>query len=740
MLPGLHDVHMHPMEASSTIGGSCVLDNEETNPESFVAALQACNLSPNSNGWIFASGHSIFTFFDPMPALTRYPYEILDQIYPNDPAVVFEETSHSVWVNSKAMTALGITSATVDPRGGHIVKDANNSNKPTGILLDNAGDTALAAALASNATTDAQNKAGLIDFGLPLLAKNGITSICEGRTYWKRGYQSIWQSIKNENKLTSRVVLAPWAYPDDDVNALITNLQGLYDEGDDMLRATQIKVYSDGIVINGTAAFHEPYIYSWDLPFSSGLFYNDQSRLTTLITALEQTGFDFNIHVIGDKGATDALNAIEAARNTNGNIGARHRLTHLEFVKSSDFPRFAALDVSADVQVAGAFANPSNWSANDFLVGAARTDSIIPIKALEEANARMVLSSDWDVSSVNPFVGMANAVMRAPQQISSVEAALQAYTINAAYVMRQEEKAGSLEVGKWADLIVVDRDIFTIPSNQIANTEVLMTYVGGEEVYRKSPPCQEDITITDDVVNGIYTGKQISISNNTIENGDASFIASNGISVDATTNINGVSRFIIEPCSQMMQKSANAELPALLTFEGLAQEGNIRLYWKYKEEVENLDLVIERSSNNKYYRSIATIHEASVYDEVGYVDQHPNEENYYRLKLTCKKGDVSYSESIFVRSEEKATFSANLSDHTTLYMSLLQISGGKKNKVHIDIFDANGNKRSSLKVKHKSSVSEHILNFRTFPEGVYKVRVRSRRNDFDKTLTLFISR
>lgn len=482
MLPGFHDVHMHPLEAGSPIGGGCLLDGLQENPNSLKTALQNCNLSPNANGWIMAFGHSIFAML-PLDKNSRYPKAYLDDLYPNRPAVIMEETSHSVWINSKALEVLNITASTPDPDGGHILKDANNGNEPMGILMDNAGDVALAAALVPNAAIDAKNKAGLVEYSLPLLAKNGITSIVEARTYWKRNYHQIWQSIKADGDLTCRVMLNPWLYPDDSDADLLTNLEALYDEGDDLLKSSQIKVYSDGIVINATAALHEPYTYSWDLPFNKGLTYFNESRLTTMITALEKIGYDFHIHAIGDRGVTNALDAIENARMTNGDMDARHRITHLEFVKATDYPRFQGLNVTADMQVTGDFTQPNNWSENNFLVGANRTNTIIPLKSLFEANARVTLSSDWDVSSVNPFVGIQNALTRSPQNLASVEDAIKAYTINGAYVMRQEDKTGSLVVGKFADFIIVDKDIFSIAATQIKNTKVEKTYLAGEKIY-----------------------------------------------------------------------------------------------------------------------------------------------------------------------------------------------------------------------------------------------------------------
>lgn len=478
VLPGFHDVHAHPLEAGSPIGGGCILDGQETDPENLGVELNACNPQANSNGWIFASGHSIYTLLDAL----RPPYEILDDYFPNTPVCVMEETSHSVWVNSKALQMAGIDVNTPDPVGGHILRE--NNGDPNGILMDNAGDAVLSLALASSPVVDTANYNGLINYGLPQLASNGITSVCEGRTYWKRNFHHIWNRIKDEGKLTARVVLGLWAYPDDADASLLPALQGLYDAGDDMLRATQIKVYSDGITINATAAFHDPYNDNLGLPFNTGLNYFTAARLQTFITTLEQIGFDFHIHAIGDRGITESLNAISGAQTANGALGARHRITHLEVVRSTDILRFAQLGVIADMQVAGDFTQPAHWQDNAALIGATRSDNLVPLKSIFDAGAHVTLSSDWDVSDLNPFVGIQNALTRSPQNLPSVADAVKAYTIKGAYVMRQEDRTGSIEAGKYADIIFADQDIFTIPTSQISNTKVCLTLLAGEEVHR----------------------------------------------------------------------------------------------------------------------------------------------------------------------------------------------------------------------------------------------------------------
>ena len=493
ILPGMHDVHIHALESSSDNGASCILNSQETNPENYKAVLQNCNAQVNTNGWIMGWGHSIYTLLN----ATRKPRLILDEVFPTTPVLIMEETSHSFWINTAGLNAIGFTMTTPDPVGGHILKGKWGDGTPDGILLDNAGDKARELAMATNTTFQNNNYDGLVNYGLPLLAKNGITSLVDGRTYWKENFIETWQQIKTDNKLTCRVGLCPWVYPEENDATQIPKLQSLYDVGDDLLKIRQIKLYSDGITINATAALHEPYNDNLGFPFNKGLNYIDETRMTTLIKTLEQTGYDFFIHAIGDRGITESLNAIEAARTANGDLGRRHRLTHLEIMKPTDYPRFAALKVLADVQVTGDFTNPNHWHDNDQLIGAERSNNLVPLKSLHNEGATITLSSDWNVSSLSPFVGIQNSLTRAPQELPDVATAIKAYTINGAFTMRQETVTGSLELGKYADLIMVDRDLFTIPTNQIKHTKVIFTWLAGNEVYKDQALSVGEVTVHD---------------------------------------------------------------------------------------------------------------------------------------------------------------------------------------------------------------------------------------------------
>ena len=475
IMPGIHDVHMHPLEAS-TNNFQFILNENKTNPESYINDVIAANNSNSGTGWLLGWGHYLETIL----SATRPPREILDDAVSDRPVAVMEQTSHSVWCNSKALELMGIDASSLNPTGGIIMKDANG--EPNGILIDNAGNLLLDLALTPTSASAQNDYNGLVDFGLPELAKHGITSVCDARTYWKRNHQDTWIRLAEEGKLTARFNLGLWAYPTEDDAAQIAMLKSLYqNNSNSLLKINQVKLYADGIIHNTTSAMHGDFLVNYfGGTTNNGLNYFTEQRIGEYIAALEATGFDFHIHTIGNRGVNEALNAIE----NNGTSAGRHRLTHVEFVDASDYSRFAALNVTADAQVAGDFTKPEHWHDNDYLVGASVADNIIPLKSLKAANTRITLSSDWDVSEMNPFIGLENAVTRSPQELTLKEA-VKAYTINAAYVMRQEDKVGSLEVGKEADFIILDRDIFDISTGQISKTKVLETYLQGRRVYQR---------------------------------------------------------------------------------------------------------------------------------------------------------------------------------------------------------------------------------------------------------------
>jgi predicted amidohydrolase YtcJ len=479
VMPGIEDSHMHPLEAGSDVV-SCILNDEES-INAQLPTIKACK-DDDSTGtdWILGWGHSLHALLD--ATKTKTPVQILDELIPDRPIAIMESTSHSIWVNSAALELAKIDKNTPNPQGGAILKDADG--EPNGILLDTAGDLVIDLAFKPTPELKKANYAGLLK-SLKQVAQNGITSMVEARLYWKRDYLEAYDQAEREGKLTARTNISVWAYPTMNDAEQLKAIKGMYrDNPNSLVRVNQIKIYDDGILHNTTAALLSPYKTTLNGVGSNvGLSYFTQERLTRYVTELEKVGYDMHIHTIGDRGVRESLNAIEAAQNTNNSSQTRHRLTHVEMVSPSDIPRFAKLGVIADFQVAGDFALPANYAEVEPLIGE-RAYSMLPVRSIYDTGATVTLSSDWDVSTLNPFVGMQHALQLGKQSLPNLDAVIDAYTINAAYLMRQDTRTGSLEVGKLGDVIVLDQNIFNVPVANIGKTKVLLTLLGGKSVYR----------------------------------------------------------------------------------------------------------------------------------------------------------------------------------------------------------------------------------------------------------------
>ena len=390
LMPGFHDVHMHPIESASE-NTQFAISVEETNPENFIQSIKSASQANPGTGWLIGYGHSIFTLLES----ARSPLAIIDEAVSDRPVIIMEQTSHSMWVNSAALALAGFTKDTPHPTGGRILRD-ENTGELNGILIDNAGNIVMDIAMAPTTQSLKNDYDGLIEYTLPELAKHGITSISDARSFWKRDDHTTWLKAQKNDALTARVSVGLWAYPTADDATQLASLKALYtNDADSLLKFNQIKLYSDGIIINATSAMLAKYnIDLIGLPENKGLNYFSQQRIEQYITALEPTGFDFHMHAIGDRGIREALNAVENSATTKG----RHRITHVEIIAPADIPRFAQLNVTADAQVAGNFTNPEHWHENDELIGAVRSDNAVPIKSLDAAGARVTLSSDWNVA------------------------------------------------------------------------------------------------------------------------------------------------------------------------------------------------------------------------------------------------------------------------------------------------------------------------------------------------------
>ncbi|EOO28262.1 hypothetical protein ICM_02729 [Bacillus cereus BAG1X2-3] len=346
ILPGFVDNHNHIFEAKSPAAGNCSVSSDASLQKQR-SYLKACKKGVKDGEWISGTGFSLEELLKDMDEKSEQqtPLQVLDELFPNNPVLIMERTSHSVWVNSKALELAGINKDTKDPQGGRIIRDSE-TGEPFGILYDTAGDIVMEKAWNSQPNLFEKNYEGLLD-GLDEVAKNGITTVGDGRLYWKRGWLDVWNKVNDEKKLTTRVVLRPWVYPNLNETEQMEYFQKIKrDDLSSRMLINQVKMYSDGISINSTAKTLEKYKFEWFKGTPYGLNYIPEEKMKWWLTELNKIGYGALIHTIGDGGVRESLNAIEAAKKE----GAKqpYTLTHVEMVEDSDIDRFAKLGISAD--------------------------------------------------------------------------------------------------------------------------------------------------------------------------------------------------------------------------------------------------------------------------------------------------------------------------------------------------------------------------------------------------------
>lgn len=507
-MPGFHDAHIHPMEGVSlgSFMGCDLIPIMQANPdpETWVEPLKKCNEIIFPHDWVLGGGHDNSVLM----ALDRHPKALLDEAFPDKPAAFMEKSSHSMWVNSLALSRLEINSESEHPQGGKIFRDPQ-SREPTGILSDSAGDELMHIALANNPELQEARFHAVVE-SQALMSSYGITSAVNARLYWLRGNLIPWQRAADEGRLTVRNTMSLWAYPHLEDDYQLAQLQTMFsNDVSSMLRVNKVKFYSDGVPELNSAAVSQPYgylVHSEAEPLGGNYF--TQERIARYISELYPVGFGALIHAIGDRGAHEALNAIEFAQRANNDLGVnrnRHYVTHVNWVGENDYTRFRALNVPADTQMnyieyeeyqGGDYnyydelssATDDTWSR--LLINNVANTMAMP--EIISEGGRVVISSDWDVSEIDPLFSIQNATVelkgtqldgKTLNEKGLLELAIKAYTLNAAYAMNQEALTGSISVGKFADFVVIDRNLMTIPVETVRDARVEQTYVAGKLVY-----------------------------------------------------------------------------------------------------------------------------------------------------------------------------------------------------------------------------------------------------------------
>ncbi|WLQ13174.1 amidohydrolase [Hahella aquimaris] len=476
LLPGFIDNHNHVFEAASSAGGDCELAPDLT-PSEQLPYLRQCREASQPDQWVIGWGHTIDATLN---AEGPTPLQVIDSVFPDRPVVIMEQTSHSMWINSVALRLAGINGDTPDPQGGKIMKDPQ-TGALNGIIVDNAGDIVMEQAWNSLRNKFEVSYDGLLN-GLAEAARYGVTTIGDGRLYWKRGWYDVWRAVAADGELTARVSLRPWIYPHVPQQEQLDFLRSVYNpDPNGLLIVNQVKMYSDGILVNGTAKTLQPYDFTYFPQSPYGLNYLPQAIMQDWLVKLDRLGYGAHIHAIGDGAVRESLNAIAAARQAGSQ--RRYNMTHLELIDASDLDRFKMLQVDADFQVGSDYVGAADHSWAEPLIGKQRAHRLIPLGDVYANGANVTLSSDWNVNPISPMAAIANAVQLREQGLPNVRAALDAYTINAATALGLEAITGSIRVGKSADFVVLDRNILDAAPQYIRQARVMMTWLRGEEVY-----------------------------------------------------------------------------------------------------------------------------------------------------------------------------------------------------------------------------------------------------------------
>jgi predicted amidohydrolase YtcJ len=318
----------------------------------------------------------------------------------------------------------------------------------------------------------------------------GITSIQDAIV---RGEDlQAYAALDELGELRLRVVASLWWDRDRGLEQIedLLRLREQYGTGGN-LRPTTVKIMQDGVMENYTAAMLEPYLVPGG---TRGLPMVDPELLKQAVVALDAAGFQVHFHAIGDAAVRQSLDAVEEALIENGQLGNRHHISHLQMIDPADIPRFAELDAVANFQPVWAYADEYVTELTIPFIGEERARWMYPIRSVQDSGGKIAFGSDWSVSTANPFPQIETAVTRKhpsdesypvfiPEERIDLESALVAFTINAAYVNKQDDRTGSIEVGKLADLIVLDQNLFGIEPKDISETKVLLTLLAGEPVF-----------------------------------------------------------------------------------------------------------------------------------------------------------------------------------------------------------------------------------------------------------------
>jgi len=466
--PGFYDAHLHFIEGGFRL--TSVQLRAAVSKTEFITRIREYAARCEPGTWITGGDWDHSLWGGELP--TR---QWIDAVTPDNPVWINRLDGHMALANSLALKAAGIDRNTPNVDGGTIVRD--KSGNPTGILKDNA--MALVEKVIPEPTEKMKDQALMA--AMKYVAAQGVTSVHHMGTW---DDLAVFERARRSGNLQTRIYAA---VPVSTWERLIAKIK---DEGrgDDWLHWGLLKGFIDGSLGSHTAAFFEPFS---DTQKDSGLIVTPPEEMYTLVRAADSAGLQIAVHAIGDRANRIMLDIYERVNRENGLCDRRHRVEHVQHLKPIDISRFGTLNIIASMQPYHAI-DDGRWAEE--VIGYERCESSYAWRSLLDKGARLVFGSDWYVAPPTPLEGIYAAVTRRtldeknpdgwiPAQKISVEEALRAYTIEAAYAGFEDRDRGSLTAGKLADFVMLDRDILTVPAAEIRAAQVLMTIIGGRIIY-----------------------------------------------------------------------------------------------------------------------------------------------------------------------------------------------------------------------------------------------------------------
>jgi len=437
--------------------------------------------------WIESEGWS----YSALPGRRLPTAADLEGLTGDRPAFLLAYDGHTVWLNRLAMQLVGLTRGSSLAEAEQVVKDPS-SGEPTGVVKSmvslGRSNEAIARLMEMIPEEPEEQRYRSFEKSLSQAISYGITTVIDPQVSPES--LGLFKRARDEGALKPRLQVALFHPPGTSEEEIDKFDEAGQQLNDDRLRVSAIKLYIDDVIEPHTAAMLEPYA---DLPRERGDTFYEPAEFDRVVAGLDRRGFQIFIHAIGDRGIRTALDALEHARETNGPRDSRHQLVHVELLSPEDISRFGELGVVACMQPRHVLPERnSQWAA---AVGPQRLKHAFAWRSLRDTGAVLAFSSDWDVSEMEPLIGIYSAVTRqgldglpaggwVPEQAIDLEDAIRAYTIDGAYANFVDENRGSIRAGKYADVILLSDNLFEIPPGKIKDTRVVLTIIGGEVAYQ----------------------------------------------------------------------------------------------------------------------------------------------------------------------------------------------------------------------------------------------------------------